>query len=136
MPKVITKRKYTSEEQVHVDRCNKINLMLRRAWSKDPERLKVWKKARRKIKNPTTRHRFEYKCAICKNWFKKEMMGNRCTNLQVDHIVPCGSFLKREHLAVFVDRMFYGELQLLCKLCHQKKSKEERASGAYKREDI
>ena len=57
MPKNSTK-KYTEEQKREIERWNKINQMLRRAWSKDPERLKVWKKARRPIKNPTTRHKF------------------------------------------------------------------------------
>lgn len=128
------KTKYTKEQKKEVDRCNKINQMLRRAWSKDPERLKIWRKSRRKIENPTTRHRYEYQCNMCKVWFKKETKFNRCVNLQVDHIIPCGSFLKREHLGIFADRLFYGECQLLCKECHDKKSKQERLSGAYLRE--
>ena len=52
-------------------------------------------------------------CAECKQWFKK-------TQMDKDHIVPCGSLLKYDDLPGFVERMFVGvdDYRILCKPCH------------------
>lgn len=113
------KRKYTEEQQIEVDRCNKIRQMLRRAWSKDPKRYEALKNAKKKYKGDNPRQKFEYVCAHCKKGFKQN-------EVSVDHIIPCGSFLKREQLGEWADRLFYGDLQVLCKVCHNKKTKEDR----------
>lgn len=135
----MAKRKLSEEEKEERDRCTTIRSMLRRAWSRDPKRFECFKKARRAT-DGTGRNKWEYRCAICEQWFKhvstKAKIKEGCSKMIVDHIIPMGSFLKREHLPVFADRLFYGMLQLLCFKCHNKKSKEERAAGAYKRKDI
>ena len=102
-------------------RCNKLRAMLRRAWSSDPRRYAVLKANRRPYKGPNKRQRFEHQCNICKEWFKQD-------EVQVDHIIPCGSFLKLtlECFGGFAWRLFEGELQKLCKGCHNEKTKEDR----------
>lgn len=62
------------------------------------------------------RHRYEYKCAKCKKWYKQK-------DVEVDHIVPCGTLKAYTDLPVFVERLFCEPdgLQVLCKPCHRKK---------------
>lgn len=69
------------------------------------------------------RHRYEFQCEECKKWFKQ-------SDIQVDHIVPCGSLRSWDDLAGFAERLFCEEegFQLLCKPCHLEKTKEERAN--------
>ena len=64
-----------------------------------------------------------YTCAICKE-------DHRAVDVQVDHIKPAGSLKTHEDLVTFVPNLFCGldGLQVLCKTCHDIKTKEERQS--------
>jgi len=126
-PPALRKRKGTIEEQEEKDRCNKIRSMLRRAWSRDPVRYEALRKARRAYAGDNKRQRFEYQCAICGEWWKQ-------SDVSVDHCTPCGSFLNMEQIGEWVKRLFCGELQVLDKECHLKKTKQEREDR--KNEDI
>jgi len=84
----------------------------------------VWKpisicrnNARRLYSGPNKLQKFEYQCNICKNWYKG-------TQIMVDHIIPVGSLTKSYDLPHFVESLFceIGNLQVLCKGCHDKKS--------------
>jgi 5-methylcytosine-specific restriction endonuclease McrA len=79
--------------------------------------------ARRNCKNKG-RQKYEYQCASCNKWFK-------ATDVQIDHIVPCGSLRSYNDLPIFVERLFCEPdgLQVLCKPCHQEKTNEERKSA-------
>ena len=44
----------------------------------------------------------------------------------VDHAVPCGPFTTWEDAGPFLQRLFEGELVVLCKGCHAVKTKAER----------
>lgn len=116
------KIKYTGARKDEVDRCNKLRSMLRRAWSRDPKRFQCLRDSRRPYVGENKRQRFEHQCNICKEWFKQ-------SDVQVDHIIPAGSFLEltAECLGGFALRLFNGELQIACSDCHKKKTKEERA---------
>jgi 5-methylcytosine-specific restriction endonuclease McrA len=67
------------------------------------------------------RHRFEYKCAKCNKYHKGD-------EVQVDHIVPCGSLKQYSDLPGFVERAFceVEGFMILCKPCHQIKTNYER----------
>ena len=67
-----------------------------------------------------------YECAHCGGWF-----GTR--EVELDHVVPCGSLRTFDDLPGFVERMFCEAegFQVLCKPCHQVKTNEE--SNARKR---
>lgn len=96
---------------------------LRRMSMRWPVKHDVMEAARRaKPKSKAGRHRFEYKCAGCKKWFKG-------ADVAVDHITPAGTLKSFDDLPGFVERLFCeaDNLQVLCNTCHDKKTKEERA---------
>ena len=77
----------------------------------------------RRDKPPGTvgKHKYEYQCAECGEWFPKKL-------IQIDHIVPCGSLKTFDDLPGFVERMFCepSGYQCLCLVCHEKKTDEDR----------
>ncbi|HEY9485745.1 MAG TPA: HNH endonuclease signature motif containing protein [Nitrososphaeraceae archaeon] len=75
---------------------------------------KVKQSNRRKSQSSNKRLKFEYLCAICKNWFPDK-------EVNVDHIIPAGSLTCSADLPSFVERLFCEEdgLRVLCKKCHQ-----------------
>jgi len=98
-----------------------IRSALRRAWTKYPVKYQVLNKARTPYKGPDKRTKWLYKCAHCSNLFKS-------TEVQVDHIQPAGTLKDYSDLPQFVETLFCEEsnLQVLCKECHNAKTKEER----------
>lgn len=78
--------------------------------------------ARRKYRGPNHRQKWEYQCAICKNWFSDK-------EVAVDHIIPAGSLSKPEDLPGFVMRLFceVDGLQVLCNEHHDIKTLADRA---------
>jgi 5-methylcytosine-specific restriction endonuclease McrA len=76
--------------------------------------------ASRPSKNPKLKK--EYQCATCKEWFKR-------TDVQIDHIIPCGSLKCFEDIEGFITRMTTedpNDFQILCKPHHKEKTYEER----------
>ena len=70
------------------------------------------------------RVKWVYECAAC----------HGCTfirrEVEVDHVIPCGSLRSLADLAAFVERMTpeaESGFQVLCKSCHQTKTNKERA---------
>jgi len=92
---------------------------LRAKWSRWPPKFKKLNSAKRTVEGK--RHKYEYKCAKCKEWYKG-------SEVSVDHIEPVGSLNNYEDLPKFVERLFVGEdkLDVLCKKCHDTKTKQER----------
>jgi 5-methylcytosine-specific restriction endonuclease McrA len=78
-------------------------------------------KAKRAYKGPNKRQKFEYKCALCNNWFPEKQ-------INVDHIKPAGSLNCAQDLPGFVERLFCEQdnLQVLCETCHDQKTKLEK----------
>ena len=89
------------------NRTGLIIASLRKIWLYSPERKEVKKKAKRDK---------QYLCAICK---KKH------DNVSVDHIDPIGTFVSWD---AFIAKLFcpIDNLQVLCKTCHDIKTKSER----------
>ena len=84
--------------------------------------------ARRPSKNKTNaRLKWEYKCAKCKKWYAQK-------DVSVDHIIPAGRLNDYDDLPAFVKRLFCETdgLQVLCKKCHDKKTKQETATRGIK----
>lgn len=114
------KPKGSKEEQEECKRFNKNRSFLRRCWITYPERLIALNDAKRPYKGPNKLQKWEYQCNTCKNWFKLK-------EVQVDHIVACGTLSNEANSATFVARLFCLKdgLQVLCKLCHQDKTNSE-----------
>ena len=79
-------------------------------------------KARRTYKGPLKRQKFEYQCKECSNWFPDK-------KINVDHIIPAGTFRCANDLPGFVERLFceVDNLQVLCETCHNKKTQDEKS---------
>jgi hypothetical protein len=60
---------------------------------------------------------FEFHCAACHGWFPEKQV-------QVDHIVDCGSINCAADTGSFIERMFceVEGLQVLCMTCHRIKT--------------
>lgn len=64
--------------------------------------------------------KWEYQCNHCDEWFKR-------TEVEVDHIVPCGSLTCEEDVVPFLKRLTTETgFQVLCKPCHKVKTLNER----------
>lgn len=99
--------------------------VLRRAWLRSPYRSEVLKNKRfyrkTKIRN-SYRNVYFVNCDSCGERF-------RLYDVQVDHIVPCGSLKDWSDLPRFCERLFDEDnMQVLCKECHAKKTASERAN--------
>ena len=79
------------------------------------------RKGRRPYKGPDKRRKWEYQCSNCREFFKG-------TDIQVDHIKPCGTLTSMSDLPTFVGNLFCEAdgLQLLCRGCNIKKREEDR----------
>ena len=77
--------------------------------------------ARVPYEGPNKRQKWEYVCAKC-GWTYK------ATEVQIDHIIPCGTLKSYDDLPGFVERLFceVEGFQVLCKPCHQEITNEER----------
>lgn len=99
-----------------------ITSVIRRGWSKWPPKFRVLKEAcvGRKVNKKSGKLALHYKCAMCNKQFPQ-------TDIQVDHIDPVVAVTGFVDWNTFISRLFCKEsnLQVLCKPCHSKKSKEE-----------
>lgn len=88
-----------------------------RFWGPMQEALR---KASRPSQNVNKRIKVEYQCNICKGWWTRKQV-------QIDHVEECGSLMKPEDIAPFLERLTKEDVnayQVLCKGCHTKKTKE------------
>lgn len=90
---------------------------LRQAFTKWPPKHKKVEKA--KAKSSNKRYKWRYRCESCGKYYPKK-------EIEVDHKVEAGSLKQFSDLPGFAERLFCGEegLQILCKTCHNNKSKE------------
>lgn len=80
------------------------------------------KAAERPYKGTNKLQKYEYQCAICKKWHPGK-------NIQIDHIIPCGSLKTYEDLPRFVKTLYceLDNLRALCKECHLKITNKTRS---------
>ena len=106
---------------------NYIRQGLRMASIRWPVRGQVLRAATREYTGPIPRRKVERQCAACQNWFFSE-------DVQVDHIQECGSLV--DDPGGFIARMFCeaDNMQVLCKGCHQAKTRASRLARKLKRE--
>ena len=71
------------------------------------------------------RLKWQFQCAICKKWFAQK-------EVEVDHIIPCGSLKSYEDLPGFVKRMFVEVegYRICCKPDHLKITKESKDNAS------
>lgn len=71
--------------------------------------------------------KYHWQCRQCEQWFRDE------SAMQVDHIVEVGPF--RGDWNDWIDRLFCGleNLQVLCTVCHMKKTSGYNATLKFKR---
>ena len=81
-------------------------------------------KAKRAYKGPNKRQKFEYQCNVCKDWYPDK-------EINVDHIIPAGTLRCANDLPGFVERLFceIDNLQVLCNVCHNKKTQNEKSKN-------
>ncbi len=98
---------------------------LRAMWQKWPVKWQVLQEARRPYGGKDKRTKWEYQCNGCKQWFKTK-------DVSVDHIEPAGQLRDYEDLPRFVSKLLCEKdnLQVLCKGCHDEKTKTERSKKA------
>ena len=80
------------------------------------------KAASRPSQSKNKRLKTEYQCAKCKKWFPRK-------EVQIDHVVPCGSLKGPDDIAGFLERLTPESTeayQVLDKKCHKIKTQEER----------
>lgn len=79
-----------------------------------PPRAKALELARRPYKGDKKQQKWEYQCAICKQWFKMK-------DVVVDHHpIPAGSILSVDDIGPFANNLYceVDNLRVLDKVCH------------------
>lgn len=94
---------------------------LRAKFTRWPPKYKVLSNAKRNYTGSNPRQKYEFQCAECLSYYQQKQV-------EVDHIIACGSLNKLEDLPGFVERLFCGVegLRVLCKPCHLKITKESK----------
>ncbi len=97
---------------------------LRSTYNKWPAKWEVLKAAKRPYTGKGKQQKWEFQCSECKKWHKQK-------DVSVDHIIPAGALNTFEDIPGFVERLFVGQdgLQILCAVCHNKKTQEERINN-------
>ena len=74
------------------------------------------RRQRRPYTGDDRRRKWEYQCERCNGWFHRK-------EVQVDHVVECGSCRSYEEAAEFLRRLLVDSdgLAVLCKQCHKEK---------------
>ena len=95
MPK--TKKPQTKEQQLKKFLTSLRSAMRRKSMHSPMLR---WAKlaVRRDYEGPE-RHKFEYPCTICKQWFPDK-------ETEIDHIIPCGSLTELKDIPEFSRKLF------------------------------
>lgn len=133
MPRKITLKPYNHGTMSEAAFFGKIRSMLRngfRYWKPMQEALK---RAGRPSQDKTNKRlKTEYKCAKCKKWFKR-------ADVQIDHIIPCGSLSCYDDIVSFIKRLStenINDYQILCKKCHLIKTKLEIEATKLKKQNL
>jgi hypothetical protein len=95
---------------------------LRAKYQRWKPRYTALKNARRAYKGPNKQQKWEFLCELCDRWHMQK-------DVEVDHIVPCGSLKSYDDLPGFVERLFceVDGLRVVCKPCHKEITAESRS---------
>jgi len=95
----------------------KLRSAIRLIWSRSAERRAILKAATVEAEDITGNK--EFNCPICSRRWPIQMA-------EVDHEPPLGTLISWREVASFIDRMFFGPQRAICKICHKKKTAEQR----------
>jgi 5-methylcytosine-specific restriction endonuclease McrA len=104
---------------------SKIRSALRKAFTYWKPAQIALKKASRPNQSDNKRLKFEFQCAECKNWFKRD-------DVHIDHIIECGSLKGYDDIVPFIMRLTtenVEDFQVLCKHHHLEKTKKQRLNA-------
>ena len=93
----------------------KLRSAIRLIWSRSKERRDI-------LKECTSRREdgiFVFECPICSIEWPIQMA-------EVDHEPPIGTLESWKDTSRFIEKMFFGPQRAICKLCHKKKTAEQR----------
>lgn len=94
----------------------KLRSAIRLIWSRSAERRAIIKAASREVPEIAA---IAFTCPICeKNW--------PIQMAEVDHDPAIGSFTDWKDTAIFIQKMFFGPQRAICKICHKKRTAEQR----------
>jgi len=94
----------------------KLRSAIRLIWSRSAERRNILTEA--KQKDPSVGG-YGFDCPICEHYWPIQMA-------EVDHEPPLGTFDDWHKVEDYIARMFFGPQRAICKLCHKKKTAEQR----------
>ena len=120
MPRQLKPRTHAGKTWTKARYFQFIRSALRQAFMRYPVKQQVKQANRRAVTGK--RHKFEYLCAGCGEWFKDK-------EVEVDHKIPAGSLNDFSDLPGFVERLYCEpeDMQILCKnKCHKEKTAQER----------
>ena len=103
---------------------------LRAKYSRWGPRYDVLAAAKRPYKGPNARQKHAYECSQCKQLFAQK-------EVEVDHIIECGSLRGFDDLVGFVKRLFCEAdgLRVVCKPCHLQITAATRAARGENSDD-
>lgn len=102
----------------------KIRYSLRKAFRFWNPMQQALKKASRPSQSSNKKLKYEYQCAKCQKWFPR-------TQVQIDHIIPCGSLNNYNDVVPFIMNLTQesaDSYQVLCKKDHKVKTNQEKRS--------
>jgi hypothetical protein len=101
----------------------KLRSAIRLIWSRSSERRAVLKAASYQGTNwvhsePDSKGHY-FQCPLCNREWPIQMA-------EIDHEPPIGTLESWRDTVAFIEKMFYGPQRAICKLCHKKKTAEQR----------
>lgn len=103
---------------------SKIRSGLRRTFMYWRPMMVALENASRKYTGENKRIKKEYQCRGCGEWFTRK-------NIQIDHIIPCGSLKHFDDIVPFIQRLTQEDpnsYQAICGDCHKIKTSHERGN--------
>lgn len=93
----------------------KLRSALRLIWSRSAERRAILKA----VTIDDTENGKGFNCPVCGRDWPIQMA-------EVDHEPPIGTLESWRDTVTFIDKMFFGPQRAICKLCHKKKTAQQR----------
>jgi hypothetical protein len=96
----------------------KLRSAIRLIWSRSAERRAILKAATLPADCVTFSYP-HFNCPLCNKLWPIQMA-------EVDHEPPLGTFDDWREVKSFIEKMFFGPQRAICKMCHKKKTAEQR----------